>query len=358
MAAASSAPELFINVVDVFFGNGTNIGLGTVVGSAMFNILCVVAASALASGDHIFIDWRTLARDCMFYAVSLALLMLVMLGGTVSWLESFMMCGFYVIYILFMAHNTEILDRIFGPPAISDFEMAKMYEDFDNCFELSENDESHVFVEFTDEPLLTTGHTNSRRDEAGSFQSLSSALVLHPEINAAGYQKSARLRLRAVMLAVLACVRMYSKIQKADECILMINGPRSPIDKIESSTEREALLEIIVDGNMDEPRLSGKTSEAVDTGWKQRLVHICCMFPHTVTLLWRCTPLRFIIVRTIPDCTTERWRQWYMATFCISVTWMGILSYLMVRVTEGEFDFSVVYRDIVLICIITLSPLC
>eukprot|EP01083_Nonionella_stella_P191763 709528_1 len=81
MAAASSAPELFINVVDVFFGNGTNIGLGTVVGSAMFNILCVVAASALASGDHIFIDWRTLARDCMFYAVSLALLMLVMLGG-------------------------------------------------------------------------------------------------------------------------------------------------------------------------------------------------------------------------------------------------------------------------------------
>lgn len=44
IAAGSSAPELFTSSVDTFL-HGTSIGIGTVVGSAIFNILAIIACS-------------------------------------------------------------------------------------------------------------------------------------------------------------------------------------------------------------------------------------------------------------------------------------------------------------------------
>lgn len=49
MAAASSSPELFINCVGTFVTEG-DIGVGTVVGSAVFNVLAVPAFCALIAG--------------------------------------------------------------------------------------------------------------------------------------------------------------------------------------------------------------------------------------------------------------------------------------------------------------------
>lgn len=46
MAAASSSPELFINVIGTFVTEG-DLGVGTIVGSAVFNILAVPACCAL-----------------------------------------------------------------------------------------------------------------------------------------------------------------------------------------------------------------------------------------------------------------------------------------------------------------------
>lgn len=46
MAAASSSPELFINVVGTFVTEG-DLGVGTIVGSAVFNILAVPACCGL-----------------------------------------------------------------------------------------------------------------------------------------------------------------------------------------------------------------------------------------------------------------------------------------------------------------------
>jgi len=46
MAAASSSPELFVNVIGTFVTEG-DLGVGTIVGSAVFNILAVPACCAL-----------------------------------------------------------------------------------------------------------------------------------------------------------------------------------------------------------------------------------------------------------------------------------------------------------------------
>lgn len=50
MAAASSSPELFINCVGTFVTKG-DLGVGTVVGSAVFNILAVPAVCGLFGGQ-------------------------------------------------------------------------------------------------------------------------------------------------------------------------------------------------------------------------------------------------------------------------------------------------------------------
>lgn len=46
MATASSSPELFINCVGTFVTEG-DLGVGTIVGSAVFNILAVPACCGL-----------------------------------------------------------------------------------------------------------------------------------------------------------------------------------------------------------------------------------------------------------------------------------------------------------------------
>lgn len=49
MAAATSAPELFVNVIGTFITEG-DIGVGTIVGSAVFNILAVSACCGIGAG--------------------------------------------------------------------------------------------------------------------------------------------------------------------------------------------------------------------------------------------------------------------------------------------------------------------
>jgi Ca2+/Na+ antiporter len=49
MAISTSAPELFTNVIGTFVTKG-DMGLGTIVGSAVFNILAVGAACGIMAG--------------------------------------------------------------------------------------------------------------------------------------------------------------------------------------------------------------------------------------------------------------------------------------------------------------------
>jgi Ca2+/Na+ antiporter len=63
MAAATSAPELFVNVIGTFITEG-DIGVGTIVGSAVFNILAVAACCGIGAGIvSIVLQSDTLSRE-------------------------------------------------------------------------------------------------------------------------------------------------------------------------------------------------------------------------------------------------------------------------------------------------------
>lgn len=50
------------------------LGIGTVVGSTMFNTLCIIGGSAIVSSGRTRLDWRTLARDAGGYFVAICVL--------------------------------------------------------------------------------------------------------------------------------------------------------------------------------------------------------------------------------------------------------------------------------------------
>ncbi|XP_055629227.1 sodium/potassium/calcium exchanger 4-like [Toxorhynchites rutilus septentrionalis] len=107
MAAASSSPELFINCVGTFVTKG-DLGVGTVVGSAVFNILAVPAVCGLFGGQVVQLKWWPVTRDSMMYGIAVIALISVLCDGKVMWYEALILVLAYVLYISAMYCNDSI----------------------------------------------------------------------------------------------------------------------------------------------------------------------------------------------------------------------------------------------------------
>lgn len=106
MAAAVSCPELFVNVVGTFITEG-DIGVGTIVGSAVFNVLAVPACCGLFA-KQVKLNWKSLSRDCGIYSLTVVVLITVLWDGRVEWYEALVLVLLYTFYILAMYYNVEI----------------------------------------------------------------------------------------------------------------------------------------------------------------------------------------------------------------------------------------------------------
>ena len=100
MAIGSSAPELAIALMALFTGGGahSDVGIGTIVGSAVFNILVITGVSAVVAGGlhiHIF----AVGRDIVYYLISILYLGLVFFDGHVSLIEAILGLVGYVVYM-------------------------------------------------------------------------------------------------------------------------------------------------------------------------------------------------------------------------------------------------------------------
>lgn len=107
MAAGGSAPELFTSLIGVFIAH-SNVGIGTIVGSAVFNILFVIGMCALFSHEILHLTWWPLFRDVSFYIFDLILLIIFFLDNFIMWWESVLLVGGYTSYVVFMKYNVEI----------------------------------------------------------------------------------------------------------------------------------------------------------------------------------------------------------------------------------------------------------
>lgn len=108
MAASTSSPELFINVIGTFVTKN-NLGIGTIVGSAVFNILAVPACCGLFLHSKLIeIEWWPLTRDCFMYGVSVVTLILIFIDDKVMWYEALILFMMYIFYIIAMCFNDQM----------------------------------------------------------------------------------------------------------------------------------------------------------------------------------------------------------------------------------------------------------
>jgi len=106
MAAGGSAPELFTSIIGVFVAF-SDVGIGTIVGSAVFNILFVIGMCALFSKTVLHLTWWPLFRDCTFYSISLITLILFFVDNYIMWWEALLLLTLYILYVIFMKFNEQ-----------------------------------------------------------------------------------------------------------------------------------------------------------------------------------------------------------------------------------------------------------
>ncbi|XP_074480693.1 sodium/potassium/calcium exchanger 1-like isoform X1 [Sebastes fasciatus] len=107
MAAGGSAPELFTSLIGVFISH-SNVGIGTIVGSAVFNILFVIGMCAIFSREMLHLTWWPLFRDVTFYILDLIMLIVFFLDNMILWWESMLLLMGYISYVSFMKFNSQI----------------------------------------------------------------------------------------------------------------------------------------------------------------------------------------------------------------------------------------------------------
>lgn len=100
LAMGSSAPEFFtslIAVLGIAGGNHADIGAGTIVGSAIFNVLVIVGAVALYK--RVTLEWKPIMRDQAFYILTILLLLLAFRDGRITLLEALVFVAMYLVYV-------------------------------------------------------------------------------------------------------------------------------------------------------------------------------------------------------------------------------------------------------------------
>lgn len=356
MASASSAPELFTNVADTFFGSESNIGFGTIVGSAMFNILVIIAASAIFSSGDLLVDWRPLVRDVGFYVASILMLFGFFFDGAILWWENLLMVIGYALYIAWMFKNQYLLWRLCGSPESVDVESVDV---LGKVLDSAELDSASAIVSCETE----MAEVPAKGIPCDSDDSSETA------------QKPPPLDFKAAVTAVMIAKQTLPDLEKrrlswvADRMASLPNKPLSPSSKFravasaimvsnyfgrrhmkeEDEEEEERLFTPkpvspgIDDGDSADVKIDVGRSESVsdaspivdkdgsvdeddDSGISGKVLAAIS------------APLNFMFKYTIPDCTQEKYRDWYMITFIMSIVWIGLTSYVMVLFAEKTGD--------------------
>ncbi|CAG0919524.1 unnamed protein product [Notodromas monacha] len=273
MAAGSSAPELFTNVVGTFVTEG-DLGVGTIVGSAVFNILGVTALCGLFVDEAIPVDFWALTRDCTFYLISVVLLILAIMNEVIYWYEGAIFLFFYLLYIVVMKYNSAIELKLKWWLAKQGVNVDKL-----NLQAADENVAREAFLSARPGPSYASYDVE--------FVSNSKASpVLHKsyESTGSGSGEEQRPTFRV----------SHDDGQHDTETITLL--PKHPEDD---------------DGDY----------------WEELIVAPSkCIFALSYWVIsW---PARFLLKVTIPDCTTRKWNTWYPLTFTISILWIGFMSYI------------------------------
>uniref|UniRef100_A0A8C2EUW7 Sodium/calcium exchanger membrane region domain-containing protein n=2 Tax=Cyprinus carpio TaxID=7962 RepID=A0A8C2EUW7_CYPCA len=275
MAAGSSAPELFTSLIGVFITKG-DVGVGTIVGSAVFNILVIIGV-------------------CGIFARQVDILYLLNLSIKVSKEVHMLLVSMYGVYILIMKSNFYMY--LLSAPAGSPQESP---------------------VVMVDELLILRPHQLS-------FPEAGLRVMITPH-----FSPRTRLTMAGRML-ISERQRLLQENKKSRTSGKtfgsrgIVNGgsvesQQTPEDKEMTDGKKGAKVEV---------ENSQPEEEDEDGDEMFKPFH----FPagYSARLKWLVSwPLAVLLYCTVPNCVLPRWHRWFMITFIASTLWIAIFSYLMV----------------------------
>ncbi|NWV43968.1 NCKX2 protein, partial [Grantiella picta] len=337
MAAGGSAPELFTSLIGVFISH-SNVGIGTIVGSAVFNILFVIGMCALFSKEILNLTWWPLFRDMSFYIIDLILLIIFFLDNFIMWWESVTLLTAYFFYVTFMKFNVQVEEWV------------KKFLNRNKVEKVTDAEGKSPDAGDKDDQTLTT---KPRLQRGGSSASLHNSLMrnsifqlmihtldpLAEELGSYGNLKyydtmteEGKFKERASILHKIAkkkCQVEDSERQNgaAGECNITNLSPKGakvevavtpPSDSgpvqngIAHNVEEELFLQ-----NEDDDEEQPLSLAWPETPRKQ------------VTYLF-VLPIVFPLWATLPDVRKPTSRKFFPITFFGSISWIAFFSYLMV----------------------------
>eukprot|EP00808_Paulinella_micropora_P004974 g78400.t1 len=325
LAAASSAPELFSNVIDTFFTENS-IGVGTIIGSAMFNILIIIAASGVVATKPLEIDWRPLLRDIFFYLVSMVAIFLFFRGSEVTWLECLILLLIYMVYILFMKKNQAILSCLCPRPGweSEEEEDTGAEADFVTNNQAANITEPGRRLSAQSEPNeYVAGNTirNKFRAAAVLTHLLPTRVVVtqyhqHNEELAAALNVFLKQRRGETESEdELARRKRVQRNWRVAVLAIMAHRYLSGQEK-QNGVRKSSPLRLVSEGVQN--MLEGAEAEEGSGGYCSKLYDMISF------------PLIFVLDWTIVDCRKEKYASCYMVTFFMSVVWIAAFSFVMV----------------------------
>ncbi|XP_075993947.1 sodium/potassium/calcium exchanger 1 [Genypterus blacodes] len=330
MAAGGSAPELFTSLIGVFIAH-SNVGIGTIVGSAVFNILFVIGMCAMFSQEVLHLTWWPLFRDVSFYIFDLILLIIFFLDNIIMWWESMMLVGGYTVYVIFMKFNVQI-ERAFKA-------QLHKHQNIVKIIALEEPDK-------TKPPLRRGASTRSLHD------STMRNTIIQLMIHTLDPLSNGKLKEKAESLNCVAKQKADSKTPdktedvKAEQTKEPEAAPAADSEKKDQSEDKKPPGEDGSGGSEDSDSDeddsdddSDESSEEEDDEEEKAKEEEEEDEP--LSLEWPDTPLKqasylFLLPiilplwLTVPDVRNQKSRRFFAITFLGSIMWIGIFSYLMV----------------------------
>ncbi|XP_049339847.1 sodium/potassium/calcium exchanger 3 isoform X1 [Astyanax mexicanus] len=349
MAAGSSAPELFTSLIGVFITKG-DVGVGTIVGSAVFNILVIIGVCGIFSGQTISLTWWPLFRDSVYYIFSVLALIVIIYDEKVVWWETIVLISMYGVYILIMKFNSPIwgwVEQKFGIPGQPCL-VSSLRRDISVGEATAHCDTSMILIKKgqcavdQDSPVVMVDELMSLHPHQFSFSEASLRVMITPH-----FSPRTRLSMAGRMLITerqrLIRSRSSGDSGAGDTPGQESSGPEGSPWGLENGDALESEMQ-----PLEDPRTRGEgpalergvdvedaqpkdeeDDEEVEEGQPFSPLILpggCCERARWL-FSW---PLSCLLYCTVPNCVLPRWERWFMVTFVASTLWIAVFSYLMV----------------------------
>ncbi|XP_029992009.1 sodium/potassium/calcium exchanger 2-like isoform X2 [Sphaeramia orbicularis] len=303
MAAGGSAPELFTSVIGVFISH-SNVGIGTIVGSAVFNILFVIGMCALFSKEVLNLTWWPLFRDVSFYIVGLLMLIYFFLDNEITVGESVGLLMCYTCYVTFMKYNAKV--ELFIKSMLG----SNQVDELENAPKVNVPD---------DENKLTA---KPRLQREGSCASLHNSLMRNSIFQLMIHtldplSDEGRFKEKASILHKMAKQRCKEEAVSANGVGNIKNIPNSTNVAVEVTPPMNGVAGGEEGGEEEEDEDQPLSLAWPDTTRKQ-LTYLLIL------------PIVFPLWVTLPDVRRESSAKFFPITFLGAITWIAFFSYLMV----------------------------